>query len=131
MTQQTTENNTSINSAHPTCWVVTEGHIGTENQCIGVCNAMGITPEIKRIKLRQPWQLLSPSFRMFRSLSISSKGDSLKAPFPDLVIASGRKAVIAALHIRKASKGKTMIVFLQDPGISPHYFDLVCVPFHD
>lgn len=125
------ETDAAIHPASISCWVVTEGHAGTENQCLGVCEALGITPDIKRIMLREPWKTLSPAFRLGRAWAVSSKGDALKPPFPDLVIAAGRKAVIAALHIKKASKGQTMVVFLQDPLISPKYFDLVCVPFHD
>jgi hypothetical protein len=113
------------------CWVVTEGIAGTENQAIGVCQALGIKPTIKRIKLREPWKSLSPSFTQMSSFAFSSKGDDLKGPYPDLLIAAGRKAVIAALHVKNASKGKTMTVFLQDPTIDPKHFDLVCVPFHD
>lgn len=126
-----TENPSTITKNAPSCWIVTEGIVGTENQALGVCQALGITPEVKRIKLKEPWNSFSPGFRFLRSLAFSTKGDNLKPPYPDLLIAAGRKAVIAALHIKKASKGKTMTVFLQDPLIDSKYFDLVCVPFHD
>ena len=41
-------------------WIVTEGLTGTENQCLGVAEALGVSPQIKRIKLNQPWKALSP-----------------------------------------------------------------------
>lgn len=128
------ENNTQI-SKNPSCWVITEGIAGTENQCLGICDALGITPEVKRIKLRQPWRSLSPGFRLFSKYALSRKGDQIKAKtpddFPDLVIASGRKSVLTARYIRRASQGKTFVVMVQDPGIDPKYFDLVIVPYHD
>lgn len=130
MTEQSTTDS-QIKPNTLSCWVVTEGMAGTENQAIGVCQALGITPEIKRIKLKEPWNSLSPGFRFGRAMAFSSKGDSLNGPYPDLLIAAGRKAVIAAMHVKKASGGKTMTVFLQDPTIDSKYFDLVCVPFHD
>ncbi len=122
---------TAVTNAKPSCWVVTEGMAGTENQCLGICDALGITPDIKRIALRQPWRSFSPALRILPSLALSGKSDRLDAPYPDLVLASGRKSVIAALHIQRASHGKTMIVMVQDPAIAPHYFDMVVVPYHD
>lgn len=123
--------NVVIHPARPTCWIVTEGIAGTENQCLGIADALGLVPDVKRIALRQPWQALSPALRLLPGLAISGKGAAIKPPYPDLLLASGRKAVIAALHIRKASKGKTLVVMVQDPGIAAHYFDIVVVPYHD
>ena len=34
------------------CWIVTDGKVGMENQCLGLAEAMGLTPEVKRIRLR-------------------------------------------------------------------------------
>lgn len=112
-----------------TCWVITEGLAGTENQCLGVAEAMGVTPVIKRINLTQPWKLLSPYIGFEQKWSFT--GDSLNPPWPDIVIAGGRKAIAAARYIRKTSKGKTLSVFIQDPRIPTRNFDLVAVPHHD
>lgn len=111
------------------CWVVTEGMAGTENQCIGVAEALGLLPVIKRIGLRQPWKALSPLIGFEQSWSFT--GDELRAPWPDLVIASGRKAIAAARYIRQQSAGHSFIVQIQDPRSNPRDFDLVAVPQHD
>ncbi len=111
------------------CWVVTEGLAGTENQCIGVAEALGLMPVIKRMGLRQPWKTLSPLLGLEQSWTFT--GDALEAPWPDLVIASGRKAIAAARYIRRQSAGKTFIVQIQDPRANPRDFDLVAVPHHD
>ncbi|NQZ14933.1 MAG: mitochondrial fission ELM1 family protein [Alphaproteobacteria bacterium] len=116
------------NSQKLTCWVVSEGMAGTENQCLGVAKALGITPVIKRISLNLPWNILSPYVGFEMNATFTPK---LEGPWPDLVIASGRKAVAAARFIKKKSKGKTFTVFLQDPKVLPSHFDLVAVPFHD
>jgi len=110
------------------CWIITEGMAGTENQCLGVAEALGITPEVKRITLRQPWKMLSPYLGFENAHSFTPL---LKAPWPDLLIASGRKSIAAARYIKKASGGKTFTVQIQDPRISPGHFDLVAVPRHD
>ena len=120
-----------MNKSNFSCWIVTEGMAGTENQCLGITDQLGITPEIKRIKLRFPWKQLSPYFRVGQKWACSQNSDSLTAPWPDLVIASGRKSIPAALHIKKASKNKTLVVQVQDPRISSKHFDLVVVPQHD
>ena len=110
------------------CWVITEGMIGTENQCLGVTDALGITPEIKHIAIRQPWKTLTPWLGFEQSFTFT---EPLIGPWPDLVIASGRKAVAASRYIKKKSGGKTFTVQIQDPQCSPSHFDLVAVPHHD
>jgi mitochondrial fission protein ELM1 len=111
------------------CWIITEGIAGTENQCLGVAESLGLAPDIKRIGLRQPWKTLSPYLPF--ECAYTFTGDPLTAPWPDLVIASGRKAIAAARYIKKQSGDKTFTVQIQDPRINPKHFDLVAVPAHD
>jgi len=113
------------------CWIVTEGMAGTENQCLGITDALGLEPIVKRIKLRSPWKELSPYLRLGNKFAVSPEGDQISAPWPDLLIASGRKSIAVSLAIKKASKGKTFTVQIQDPRVSSKLFDLVVVPKHD
>ena len=115
----------------PLCWIITEGIAGTENQCLGVAEALGVIPVVKRIALRQPWKSLSPWIGNESEKTFLPLGDRLTPPWPDLVIASGRKAIAGARYIKKMSGGKSFIVFLQDPRVPPSQFDLVAVPAHD
>ncbi len=110
------------------CWIVTEGIAGTENQCLGVAEALGIEATIHRVGLKQPWKALSPYLGFEQSGTFESK---FEGPWPDLLIASGRKSIAASRYIKKASGGKTFTVQIQDPRISPKNFDLVAVPEHD
>lgn len=110
------------------CWVVTEGMAGTENQCLGVAEALGLQPEVKRIGLRQPWKALSPWLGMETGLAFTTP---LAPPWPDLLITSGRKAVAASRYIKRQSDGRTFTVHIQDPRIAPSAFDLLAVPAHD
>jgi mitochondrial fission protein ELM1 len=102
-----------------------------ENQCLGLAEALGVTPIIKRIRLRAPWKQLSPFLRHGLNHAFSDKGDPVGAPWPDLLIATGRASVPASLLARRASGGKTFTVQLQNPVIDPSRFDLVVVPRHD
>lgn len=118
------------------CWVVTEGIVGMENQCLGLAAALGVEPVVKRVKLRAPWKQLSPFLRMGLDWSYSAKGDEISTPWPDLIIASGRASVPACLMARRAAPqpGKirsTFTVYIQNPVIEPSHFDLVAVPRHD
>ncbi len=111
------------------CWIVTEGMIGMENQCLGVTDVMKLTPEIKRIGLRQPWKTLCPFLGLERPETFT--GDALTAPWPDLALGCGRKSIAALRYIKKASGGKTFTVFIQNPKIGTGAFDLVAIPSHD
>jgi mitochondrial fission protein ELM1 len=116
----------------PTCWVVTDGKPGMENQCLGLAAALGLSCEVKRVRLRSPWKELSPAIlRIGNRWSLSSQGDRLDGPRPDILIATGRQSVSSSLAIREERREKTFRIQIQDPGIDPRYFDLVVVPRHD
>jgi len=116
------------------CWVITDGKAGMESQCIGLAEALGFEPKVKRVALRTPWKQLTPYFRFAQSLGFAKTSDALKAPWPDLVIATGRQSVAASLLVqdRAQKAGKRVIaVQLQNPVISSSHFDLVVAPRHD
>lgn len=111
------------------CWIIVEKDlIGTENQCVGVAEALNISYEIKHIALRQPWKTLSPYLGFEQSWSFIP---ALSGPWPDIIIAGGRKAIAAARYIKKQSGGKTFTVLLQNPRIKSKAFDLIAAPAHD
>ena len=85
------------------CWVLTNGMAGFETQGIGIAEALGL----------------------------AAPDTNIKAPWPNLLIASGRQSIPYARMIAKASKGKTFTVILQNPKVSPSNFDLVWAPAHD
>ncbi len=114
------------------CWVVTDtGKIGTENQCIGLAEALGFSPLIKRIKPRGLWRLL-PASCWFNPLEgLSFEYDRLTPPWPDLIIAAGRASVAPTAKIRHLTQGKTKVIQLQNPLVNPECFDAVIAPHHD
>ena len=114
-----------------TCWAVTDGKPGMENQCLGLAEALGIVPVVKRVRLRSPWRQLSPWLRVGKRFACGPDGDTIAPPWPDMLIATGRHSVVPALSIRRRSGNRTFTVQIQDPVISPRYFDLVVVPEHD
>jgi uncharacterized protein len=117
-----------------TCWVVTDGKAGMESQCLGLAEALGVALTIKRVALRTPWRWLTPYLRIGGRLQFAPGSDALVPPWPDLLIATGRQSVAAALYVRQASARagrRALTVQLQNPAIAPSHFDLVVVPRHD
>ena len=117
--------------AQPNIWVVTDGKAGMESQCVGLAEALGVTPIVKRVGLRSPWKQLTPYVRFGGRAQFASGGDALTPPWPDLLIATGRHSVAASLLVKRLSGGRTITVQLQNPVIAPSHFDLVVVPCHD
>jgi len=107
-------------------WIITEGMAGTENQCLAVADHLdNVTVEIKRIGLKFPFSTLSP-FPFKRIPYWATEGIDWNDPAPDIIIASGRKAVPVALNFKESFK-----VFIQNPRIHPKHFNLVASPDHD
>ena len=121
-----------VSEARPlTAWVVTDGKAGMESQCVGLAEALGLTPVIKRVRLRWLWRRLTPYLRIGGRAQFTRGSDKLAPPWPDLLIATGRHSVAASLLVKKLSGGQTKTVQLQNPAIGPNHFDLVVVPRHD
>lgn len=113
-------------------WILTDQRkIGTENQCRGLAEALGVPYEVWR--LSKPRWPLSWFPRCFWPLKtpLSEKGKPLCPPWPSLLIAAGRTAVAAAAKIRSLSGKKSFVIALQNPHLRLKKFDLVIAPQHD
>ncbi len=115
----------------PSIWVLTDGKAGDEVQCIGVAERLGVTPEIRRVAPRRPWAWLMPRGPIDPREAPDRPDSPLRAPFPDIVIASGRRAVAYLRAVRNASNGRAFTVFLKDPRTGAGTADLIWVPEHD
>lgn len=114
-----------------TCWAMTEGHAGMENQCVGLAEAIGVTPtRVHTQASRTMWKFLPPSLWP-DPLSLKEGGGRFEAPWPDIVITCGRRSVATSMAIRKASGGKTFTIHIQDPHAPADKFDMLVVPRHD
>ncbi|HCP01538.1 MAG: hypothetical protein CL573_08055 [Alphaproteobacteria bacterium] len=101
------------------------------NQCLGLARALVLEPENKTVHLRPPWAWLPPSLIPARMGLITAESSILTPPWPDILIATGRRSVAPARAIRRAASGKTFSIQIQDPGVPPDAFDLVVAPAHD
>ncbi len=115
----------------PSCWALTDGRPGMENQTVGLAEALGLTPVVKRVILKTPWRILSPHIMAFPSYAVSARGDRIDPPWPDILISTGRPSILPAMFIQRQSGGRTFTVQLQDPVLLRHRFDRIVVPAHD
>lgn len=119
------------NDTGPTLWVLTDGKAGDEMQALSVAEALGLAPQIRRVKPRAPFVWLMPWGPVDPRERPSAAGSPIAPPFPDLLIASGRRAVAYLRFVKRASGGRTFTVFLKDPRTGPKTADFLWSPDYD
>lgn len=112
-------------------WILTDGKAGDENQCIAVAEALGLAYALRRVAPRLPWSLAMPRGPVDPREAPDRPGSPIAPPFPDIAIASGRRAVAYLRRVKRESGGRTFTVFLKDPRTGSGAADLVWVPEHD
>ena len=111
-------------------WALTTGEAGMRTQARGLAaRVSGGSYEEKVFPLPAPWSWLPGHLAPFALMRAAPHG--LAAPWPDLLITCGRRSVAAALAIRRASKGRTQLVHIQNPQAPLHLFGLVIPMIHD
>ncbi len=112
-------------------WTLLDERAGNRSQVLGVGEAVGLPFAIKEIRYgrlaRLPNRLLGASLA---GLTAESRVD-LRAPWPDVVIAAGRRAAPVLRAIKRYGAGRPFAVQLMDPGGRYDDLDLVAVPAHD
>ncbi|WFE91510.1 mitochondrial fission ELM1 family protein [Roseibium porphyridii] len=112
-------------------WVLTDGKAGDLAQCAGVAEALCVPFETRTICPRPPFSWWLPFGPTDPREWEKRPGSPIAPPYPDLAIASGRRAVAYLRRIKRRSKGHTFTVFLKDPRTGPDSADLIWVPEHD
>lgn len=113
-------------------WLLLDDRVGNRSQCLGVADALDVSCVEKELSYAPLAKLPNRVFgASFIGLAKSSR-NALVAPWPDLVIAAGRRTAPVALKIKRLSKMKTKLIQIMWPGsYEIDQFDLVCVPNHD
>ena len=118
-------------------WILTDGKAGDRAHCLGVAERLGLVIEERQVNPRAPWSWLMPHGWRWPAVALDPQerpmraGSPLAGPFPDLVIASGRRAAAYLPAIKQASGGQCFTAFLKDPRTSPAIADFLWVPEHD
>lgn len=119
------------NANAPTIWALSDGRAGMRNQALGLAEAVARrTPARvieKTLAIRAPWDRLPTGLWGDPFAKLDPASDDLGPPFPDVLIACGRRTVPFALAMPPA----TLTVQTQDPRVDPARFGLVIPPAHD
>ena len=109
----------------PTVWVLASTRPGDAAQVVALAEALGWPFEIKRLALRPLNLLLAPPFATTDAGIRRARSSELVAPWPDLVLASGRENEPVARWIKAQSGGRTRIVQVGRPWGPIAAYDLV------
>lgn len=105
-------------------WVLLGKRTGDNNQVLALAEALGLPFETRSLR----YNLLQALSVWLPGTSATLKGVSrerIQPPWPDLVIAIGRRSVPVARWIRHQTEGRTRLVLIGHPRIDPGLFDLV------
>ncbi len=112
-------------------WVLTDDRAGNRTQAVGLAEALGVSYQIKELR----FGLLSRLHNLILGASAAVLTRASRAqvtpPWPQLVIAAGRRAAPVARWIKRQSGRRTLIVQLgRKGGHDPRPFDAVVTPVH-
>lgn len=112
-------------------WVLTDGKIGDDVQCLAVAEGLGWPMEKRVVAPRAPYEWLAPWGPVEPAHRPGAPASPIAPPFPDLLIASGRRAIPYARCVKQASGGTCFIVIMKNPRIAPRLADFIWAPAHD
>lgn len=109
---------------HPTVWVLLGTRAGDNAQALELAHRLGGLTQTRQLAFSRlsglpNWMLASG----FHGLTSTARAQ-LVPPWPDIVIATGRRAAPASLAI-KAASGNTLAVHIGRPRMALERFDLV------
>lgn len=109
----------------PRIWALLGTRTGDNQQVTALANALGGTVEEKLLDYSAsralPHILIGATLRTVKE----SARTQLRPPWPDIVIASGRRAVAPARWIKQQSGNRAKLVQLGRPRAPLHLFDLI------
>lgn len=116
-----------------TCWVISDGRRGIENQALGLAEALGRLTPLTIERHIMTGSGLFKALPPFIQANIKKRPEAYALPKtpPSLVVGCGRQAIAPLLAIKKAFGTKTFTTYIQDPRIDPKHFDYVIAPEHD
>jgi mitochondrial fission protein ELM1 len=103
-----------------TAWALTTGEAGMRTQARGLARAVAdlVIEKTAPTGFLWPW-------------APAAATGGLAPPWPDILVSCGRRSALASIKVRKASRGRTLTVHVQNPRTRTDAFDLVIAMGHD
>ena len=120
---QNKENSDTV-QAHPRTWILQSPHSGDNTQLRAIAGALGWPSEVRRLTYRKHEGLLRLLSRPTLAGVDVAASSRMEAPWPDLVICSGRGAEAVAFWLKQQNPA-LRIVFIGTPWSDLARFDLV------
>ncbi|HEY8066406.1 MAG TPA: mitochondrial fission ELM1 family protein [Methylosinus sp.] len=109
-----------------TAWVLSDGRAGHEAQSLGIADAIGLSPRLIRLAPHGLIAALAP----FGPID-PREAKLFAPPYPDLVIACGRRTIPYLRHVKRASGGAVFTVYVNRPASGLGTADVIVAPRHD
>ncbi|WP_292534009.1 mitochondrial fission ELM1 family protein [Methylocystis sp.] len=111
---------------HTTIRILSDGSAGHEAQTLGITEALGLAPDLRRVAPRAFYAAFAP-------FAPPDPGDALAyaPPYPDIAIAAGRRTIPALRRLKRDSGGRTFTVYANRPANGTGAADLIVAPRHD
>lgn len=120
-------------------WVLTDGKAGDFLPCKGVAKKLAstymadgesVTISERVVAPSQKWAMFMPRGPIDPAEKPHMPNSPLAPPYPDVAIASGRRAVPYLRKLKRLAP-KCVTVFLKDPRTGTRAADIIWVPTHD
>lgn len=122
-----------MSDAALSCWVISDGRRGIENQALGLAEAAGrLRPlQIRRqqVEAGGVFKALPPTAQHLFKHDPEDYG--LDDKLPDMAIGCGRQAIAPLIALKDIAGDDIFSVYIQDPRVRTDRFDLVIAPEHD
>ena len=112
-------------------WIITDGKVGMDVQCLGVAAALGLDAVVKHVAPKGLWRTLAPWGPVDPAERFGEPGTPFAPPWPDVAIATGRLSIPYIRALRRRAGPRTYAIVLQDPKTGHRTADLIWVPAHD
>ena len=110
--------------SEPRVWALLGARTGDNNQVLALAEALNWPFAVKQLDYNA-LQSLSVWLPPTAATLTAAAKEGLRPPWPDLIIAIGRRSVPAARWIKRQSGGRSKLVRIGHPRIDPANFDLV------
>ena len=117
----------------PRVWLLLDDRPGHQTQVMGLANSLGWPHEVRRLAFNRLNKLPNSLLGAGLASMDQSASDRLGPPYPDLVIAMGRRSIPISRWIKRASGGRSRLVQLGRKGVTnPGEFSLLvsCAHFN-